>query len=154
MRLAVAAAVAGTLAAGAAAASTPPVPLATQVQIRKAAPAVAFVPTRLPSHYRFRAFSASRSTGTLALRFADPRYAGRSHRLLFSARRFAAPLERCSDGGQKTLQMDGNRVYADVDVVWRCQRTPAGIVVKITVSGDSLPDVALGRVAASAKRLS
>jgi hypothetical protein len=67
--------------------------------------------------------------------------------------RYRRELARCGDGREKTLQMGGNKVYSGGGVVWRCIRTPRGSLVKVTVAGASLPDVALGRVAASAKRI-
>jgi hypothetical protein len=138
-----------------AAAAAPAVPVSAQSQIRARAGLAAYVPTRLPFRYRFRAFAFDRSTGILAIRFADVRYLGTPHprRLYFSVQRSTGTLLQCGEGRQKTLQLDGNKVYSDSGVTWRCQRTPRGPLVKITVSGVSLPDVALGRVAASAKRL-
>ena len=138
-----------------AAAATPVVPVSAQSQIRARAGVAAYAPTRLPFRYRFRAFAFNRSTGILAIRFADVRYLGTKHprRLYFSVQRYAGTLVQCGEGRQKTLQLDGNKVYSDSGVTWRCQRTPRGPLVKITVSGVSLPDVALGRATASAKRL-
>ena len=136
-------------------AATPAVPASVQSQIRARAGVAAYVPTRLPFRYRYRAFGFNRSAGILTIRFADVRYLGTAHprRLYFSVQRLTGTLEQCGAGRQKTLQLDGNRVYADVGVAWRCQRTPRGPIVKITASGQPLPDVALGRVVASAKRL-
>jgi hypothetical protein len=138
-----------------AAASTPAVPASAKSQIRVRAGVAAYVPTRLPFRYRYRAFGFNRSTGILTIRFADVRYLGTAHprRLYFSVQRYTGTLEQCGTGRQKTLQLDGNKVYSDVAVAWRCQRTPRGPIVKITASGTALPDVALGRVVASAKRL-
>jgi hypothetical protein len=138
-----------------AAAATPVVPVSVQSQIHARAGVAAYVPTRVPFRYRYRAFSFDRSTGILTIRFADIRYLGTKHprRLYFSVQRYTGSLAQCGSGRQKTLQLDGNKVYADASVAWRCQRTPRGPIVKITVSGVSLPDVALGRVVASAKRL-
>jgi hypothetical protein len=49
--------------------------------------------------------------------------------------------------------MGGNKVYWDGAVAWRCVRSPAGGNVKLSAAGPNLPDVGLGRVAASAKHL-
>jgi hypothetical protein len=138
-----------------AAAAAPVVPVSAQSQIRARAGVAAYAPTRLPFRYRYRAFAFNRSTGILAIRFADVRYLATRHprRLYFSVQRYTGTLVQCGAGKQKTLQLDGNKVYADSDVTWRCQRTPRGSIVKITASGPSLPNVALGRVVASAKRL-
>lgn len=143
------------LVAPAAAAATPAVPTSVQSQIRARAGVAAYVPTRLPFRYRYRAFAFNRSTGILTVRFADVRYLATKHprRLYVSVQRYGGTLAGCGAGRQKTLQLDGNKVYADADVAWRCQRTPRGSIVKITASGPPLPDVALGRVVASAKRL-
>jgi hypothetical protein len=138
-----------------AAAATPVVPASVQSQIRARAGVAAYVPTRLPFRYRYRGFAFDRSTGILAIRFADVRYLETKHprRLYFSVQRYPGTLAQCGAGRQKTLQLDGNKVYSDAQVAWRCQRTPRGPIAKITASGVALPDVALGRVVASAKRL-
>jgi hypothetical protein len=148
------AAVCGTLApVAASAASTPPVPVSAQLKIRATAGAEAYVPTRLVSGMRYRFRIWSYAPGTLNIRFADLRFRPGTHRLFFTVTRFMRPLSRCGDGKQKTLQYDGNRVYWDGEVAWRCIAGPKGRV-KVTVSGSHLPDVALARVVASAKRIS
>jgi hypothetical protein len=153
--LPVLAALAALVLAAPAAASAPVVPVSAQSQIRARAGVAAYAPTRLPFRYRYRAFGFNRSSGILTIRFADVRYVGTKHprRLYFSVQRSTGTLAQCGEGRQKTLQLDGNKVYSDADVAWRCQRTPRGPIVKITASGPPLPDVALGRVVASAKRL-
>jgi hypothetical protein len=50
--------------------------------------------------------------------------------------------------------MGGNKVFWDGTVAWRCVAGPGGRLVKIAASGPNLPDVALGRVSASGKRVS
>jgi hypothetical protein len=73
--------------------------------------------------------------------------------VLFGAEPFRGSLASCPDGKTKTLQLDGNKVYWDGTVAWRCVRTPAGRLVKMTATGPNLPDVALGIVVASGKRV-
>ena len=73
--------------------------------------------------------------------------------LRFTAEPFAGTLASCADGKQKTLQLDGNKVYWDNAVAWRCVRGTDGKLVKLTASGPKLPDVALGIVVASGKRI-
>jgi hypothetical protein len=70
-----------------------------------------------------------------------------------TARRFGGTLASCGDGREKTLQMGGNKVYWDGEVAWRCVRGADGRAVKLAASGPNLPDVALGRVVASGKRV-
>jgi hypothetical protein len=131
------------------------VPLSAQARIRATAGAEAYVPTRLVSggHYQFRIWSYARTTRTLNVRFADARFAPGTHPLYFTVAPFSLPLARCADGKQKTIAYDGNRVYWDSQVAWRCIAGPSG-AVKVTASGPKLPDVALARVVASAKRIS
>jgi hypothetical protein len=141
--------------ATAAGASTPPpVPVSAQAKIRKTAGAEAYVPTRLVSggHYRFRIWSFTKATKTLHIRFADLRFALGTHPLYFTVAPFRAPFGRCADGKLKTIQYDGNRVYSNGREAWRCIAGPRG-VVKVTATGPHLPDVALARVVASAKRI-
>jgi hypothetical protein len=51
------------------------------------------------------------------------------------------------------MQLDGNKVYWDGAVAWRCVRGRDGRNVKLAATGPKLPDTALGIVVASAKRL-
>jgi hypothetical protein len=136
------------------AATGSPVPVSAQAKIRASAGAQAYAPTRLVSgaRYRFRIWSFARPTKTLNIRFADLRFRLGTHPLYFTVAPFGRALTRCADGKQKTIQYDGNRVYWDNHVAWRCIAGPHG-VVKVTASGPHLPDVALARVVASAKRI-
>lgn len=142
------------LSASAIGATAPPVPASAQARILATAGAEAYVPTRLVSGtpYRFRIWSVARATKTLTVRFADLRFATGTHPLYFTVAPFTRPLARCADGKQKTIQYDGNRVYWNGQDAWRCIAGPRG-VVKVTASGPRLPDVALARVVASAKRI-
>jgi hypothetical protein len=136
-------------------AAAPPVPASAQASIRTTAGAEAYVPTRLVSgmHYRFRIWSFARATQTLAIRFADLRFAPGTHPLYYAVAPFTRPLAHCADGKQKTIEYDGNRVYWNGTDAWRCIAGPRG-VVKVTARGPHLPDVAFARVVASAKRIS
>jgi hypothetical protein len=150
----VTAAAALALAASSAAASAPAVPPFVQKLVAARAGDLAYVPTRLPFRYRYRAYRYDAATGMLTLRFVDVRFANAAkHTLFLTAEPFGGAFETCGDGRQKTLQMGGNKVYWDGGVAWRCQRTSGGRIVKLLASGPGLPDVALGRVVASAKHV-
>jgi hypothetical protein len=134
-----------------AAAAKPVVPPFIQQLAGAKAGALAYVPTRVPFGYRY---SSYRWNGrVLRIVLADRRFAvdGR-HSLAFTAQRFGGTLESCGNGREKTLQMDGNKVFWDGEVAWRCVRGSNGRLVRIEASGSNLPDVALGRVVASGKR--
>jgi hypothetical protein len=142
-------------ATAATAASVPTLPpFIEKLVVSKAGP-LAAAPTRLPLRYRYRAYKWNRAQRTLTLLFADTRFPidGR-HTITFTASRFPGPLARCGAGKSKTLQMGGNKVYWDGSVAWRCVRGSDGRNVALRASAPNLPDVALGRVIASAKRLS
>jgi hypothetical protein len=134
------------------ASSTAVVPPFIQQLARAKAGALAYVPTRVPLHYRYVGYGWNR--GTLRIKLADRRFPldGR-HSLAFTAQRFGGTLARCGDGRQRTLQMGGNRVYWDGAQAWRCVRGSDGRLVRLAASGPNLPDVALGRVVASGKRV-
>jgi hypothetical protein len=131
---------------------TPLVPPFIQKLVRAKAGALAYVPTRSPIGYRYSAF---RWNGrALTIKLADRRFPvdGR-HSITVLAQRFDGPLASCGDGREKTLQMGGNKVYWDGRLAWRCVRGANGRLLKISASGPNLPDVALGRVMASVKRV-
>jgi hypothetical protein len=120
--------------------------------VRQRAGDLAYVPTRKPFGYRYRSYTWR--DGRLTIRLVDPRYPNAArHTVLFGAQRFEGALASCPDGKTKTMQLDGNKVYWDGTVAWRCVRTSAGRLVKLTATGPNLPDVALGIVAASGKRV-
>jgi hypothetical protein len=150
--LAAAVAVAAFIPASVTAAKPQPVvPEFIQKLVRAKAGTLAYVPTRVPFRYRYVGYGWRERVVTI--RVADRRFPldGR-HSLAFTARRFAGTLATCGAGRQKTLQMDGNKVYWDGAVAWRCLRGRDGRLVRIAASGPNLPDVALGRVVASGKR--
>ena len=134
------------------AARAPVVPPFVQHLVRQRAGDLAYVPTRAPFGYRYRAYSWR--DGRLTIRLVDPRYPNAArHTVLFGAQRFGGSLASCADGKTKTMQLDGNKVYWDGTVAWRCVRTRAGRLAKLTAGGPNLPDVALGIVVASGKRV-
>jgi hypothetical protein len=142
------------VAATTSAASAPAVPLFVQKLVRTRAGDLAYVPTRLPFRYRYRSYRWNGSTHMLVLRFADERFASPAkHTLVFTVEQFPGRVESCGDGRQKTLQMGGNKVYWDAGLAWRCQRASDRTIVKMLASDPSLPDVALGRVVASGRRV-
>jgi hypothetical protein len=145
---------AGVVPLAAAAAAAPTVPTFVQrIAVAKAGP-LAYVPARVPFGYRYTGYRYDAAHRILAFRFDDRRYAANGkHRLWFTAEPFGGTLASCADGKQKTLQMDGNKVYSDGGVAWRCVQGAGGRIVKLLASGPNLPDVALGGVAASGKRI-
>jgi hypothetical protein len=148
-------ALAGFSAVSAAAAPPKPVvPVFVQGLVRAKAGGLASVPTRAPFRYRYVRYRWNPGARLLTITLADRRFPvdGR-HSITFNARRFSAPLANCGDGREKTLQMGGNKVYWDGTDAWRCLRGPDGRLVRVAASGPNLPDVALGRLVASAKRI-
>jgi hypothetical protein len=128
----------------AAAASQPLVPTFVQQLLKRKAGPLAYAPTRAPFRYRYESFTWK--SPVLTIRLVDPRYDNAAaHRVTFTVRRFSGD---CAAGKLKTLQLDGNRVYWDGTIAWRCVRS-----VKLSASGPNLPDVTLGQVVASVKRL-
>ena len=137
---------AASLAAPAAAAARPLVPTFVQRLVAKRAGEVAYVPTRAPFRYTYLSYTFAPRTRTLTIRLADRRYANRAaHTIAFTARPFRGD---CSAGNQKSFQIDGNKVYSDAGVAWRCLNG-----VKLLAAGPNLPDVALAFVVASGKRV-
>jgi hypothetical protein len=147
----------GALSAASASAAKPKpvVPAFIQTLARAKAGSLAYVPTRVPFGHRYVRYQWDAPRRRLTITLAARRFPldGR-HSIAFTARRFAGRLASCGDGRQKTLQMGGNRVYWDGALAWRCVRGRDGRPVQIAASGPNLPDVALGRVVASAKRVS
>ena len=138
-----------------AAATKPIVPPFIQLLALKKAGPVAYTPTRVPFGYRYTGYTWLPASKQLTFRFDDKHYARNGkHALRFTAEPFAGTLASCADGKQKTLQLDGNKVYWDGSLAWRCVRGSNGKLVKLLASGPNLPDSALGIVVASGKRIS
>jgi hypothetical protein len=145
---------AAALAAPAAAATKPAVPVFIQKAAKAKAGALAYAPTRLPFRYSYLRYRWAPASKQLTLWFADTRFpVNGKHTLAVTTQPFAGTLASCADGKQKTMQLDGNKVYWDGQVAWRCVAGQGGKNVKILASGPNLPDSALGIVASSVKRL-
>jgi hypothetical protein len=148
-------AIAAVLPASASAAKPKPVvPTFIQKLIRAKAGTLAYVPTRVPFGYRYVRYRWDAARRVLTITLADRRFPvdGR-HSIEFTVTRFQGTLAGCGGGREKTLQMGGNKVYWDGTLAWRCVRGSDGRLVKIAATGPNLPDVALGRVVASGKRV-
>jgi hypothetical protein len=138
----------------ASASSTPVVPVFIQQLALKKAGTVAYMPTRVTPGYRYTGYTWLAASRQLTFRFDDRRYARNGkHVIRFTAEPFTGTLASCADGKQKTLQLDGNKAYWDGSVAWRCVRGADGRLVKLLAAGPNLPDVALGVVVASGKRI-
>jgi hypothetical protein len=128
------------------------VPAFIQHLVRRKAGELAYVPTRAPFHYSY--YSYRLRDGRLTIRLVDRRYRlDGLNSVFFDVQRFRGTVASCATGKRKTMQLDGNKVYWDGTVAWRCVRTPAGRLVKLTATGPNLPDSALGIVVASGKRV-
>jgi hypothetical protein len=155
-RVALLAALTAVIAAPASTSAATPKPLVPafiQNVIKAKAGALAHAPTRAPFGYRYRRYQWDAQRRILTIVLADPRFPpdGR-HSVTFTVTRFGGTLSSCGNGRGKTLQMGGNKVYWNGMVAWRCVRAANGPTVRLAASGPNLPDVALGRVAASVKR--
>ena len=129
-----------------AAAASPLVPPFIQSLVKEKAGAQAYVPTRAPFRYTYLSYRWNARDRILVVRLVDRRYPNRAaHTVFFSVHRFSGD---CATGNQKSYQLDGNKVYSDANVAWRC--LPG---VKLLASGPNLPTVALGQVVASAKKV-
>lgn len=137
--------------AGVADAAAPAVPAAAQARLVRTQPDLAAVPTRLPLRTVFVGWRFDAPSGRVIERFQDVRFPGDPRRALtLSVHRFGGV---CAAGKARTLQMGGNRVYVDETgtTAWRCLTRPA--VKVVATSGGALPDVGLGRVVASVRRV-
>jgi hypothetical protein len=146
VKVLVVAAIATGFASTASAATRPAVPAFTQHSILKRAPALAYVPARLPVGYRYhRWWYATSPEPVVRIWFRNR--AGKE--LVFIASRAKGD---CAAGREKTLQMGGNKVYwshtESEQQAWRCVNG-----VRLTVATPQPPDrfgdSGLGRVAAS-----
>jgi hypothetical protein len=143
----VAAALAAASPAGAAA---PVVPAPAQQQIARRAPAVAFVPARLATGWRYRNWKVQ--GGVLRIWFAsktEPRKV-----VVFSAARFHGS---CPAGMEKSFQMAGVKVWyshtATQQQSWRCVHG-VKVVASTTMPPTRFSGFGLGRIAASGHRIS
>jgi hypothetical protein len=140
-------------AAAAGAAAKPVVPRAVQLRILRSTPALAYVPTRTASGFRY--VNWQKSPSNLEITF-DNR-AGWEIR--FIALRTSGS---CRTGMEKSFQLDGNKVYwshtGAEQMAWRCVTSPSGRQLRLVASSPQpstkFADVGLGRVVASGKRIS
>jgi hypothetical protein len=141
--------------AASARAATPLVPPFVQSLVRTKAGELAYVPTSAPVGYRYLSYGWRSGANALTIRLNHHNYPPNGkHAIVFRVTPFGGPLGDCPSGKVKTMQLRGNKVYWDGAAAWRCVRTPDGVVLRESASGPNLPDVALGRVVASAKSLS
>jgi hypothetical protein len=142
-------------ASSAVAGPSPLVPPFTQKVIKARAGTLAYVPTRSPFGYRYLDYSWNRATRILNVRLHDKHYrpGNARHTATFTATWFGGSLASCANGRQKTIQYDGNKVYWDNGVAWRCVRGAGGRNVRLVAAGPTLPDVALAQIVSSGKRL-
>ncbi len=109
-----------------------------------------YLPARTPEGFRYRSGAAVHG-GVLTVQFRQRvRVRAGVHRwtnktFTWQVRRYGGDCRAWGDA-QKTLQMGGNKVYSATGVAWRCVN---GRVLAASDASGFLPDVALGRVAAS-----
>jgi hypothetical protein len=157
------AAIAAAVAAGSAAAKFTPawtyVPATERGKLATASGGTLYLPARTPPFYRYRSGAGVRD-GVLSARFTNRvrvrqgvwRWTKQS--FLWRARPLPAGTT-CRDwaSAQKTLQVDGNKVFwspnIDGGIAWRCvtDRRGRGHVLSAS-QGGKLPDVALAIVVA------
>ncbi len=123
--------------------------------IKARAGALAYAPTRSPFGYRYLSYTWTAKTKILNVRLHDKHYrpGNARHTATFTAEWFGGTLASCAAGKQKTIQYDGNKVYWDAGVAWRCVRGAGGRNVKLLAASPALPDVALAQIVSSGKRL-
>jgi|SRR5581483_2210941 len=139
------------LAALAATAATPVVPPGSQANIKRTAPAVAYVPARMGFGFVFHGWALKQ--GALHIWFRNRA----ARQITFVALRKPGD---CTAGREKTFQLAGNKVYwshtATSQQAWRCVTGPKGQVRLVAVTGlppTKFADTGLGRVVASAHRI-
>jgi hypothetical protein len=118
--------------------------------------ALAYAPTRAPFGYRYQSYAWNAATKRLTVRLHDRHYkpSNPNRSVAVTVQWSGGPIARCSDGNEKSYQVDGNRVFSSGgDVAWRCVRGANGRSVKIVAAGKNLPPSTLAIVASSVKRL-
>ena len=131
----------------AAAAATPVVPVFTQNQILKTAPAVAYVPARLAIGWHYRRWTHEQ--GVLRIFFTNK--AGKD--ITFVAAPFSG---NCAAAKEKSFQLAGVKVWwshtANEQQAWRCVNG-VKVVAATALATNRFADVGLGRIVASGHRI-
>lgn len=133
------------------AATSPLVPAAVQARIERAAPGLAYVPTRIAPGFRFVRWRSGVGAVWIWLR----------NRAGWEVVFVAAPLKgACTAGKEKSFQLAGNKVYwshtENEQEAWRCVSRPGGTVRLAAATAkpaSRFADVGLGTVVASGKRI-
>jgi hypothetical protein len=136
------------------AAAPPPVPVQVQHAIALRTPQLGYVPTRLPTGYRYLKWRWSEEGAALRIWFRNR--AGKEV-VFISTWQYGT----CATGREKTFQQAGSKVYwghrAEEQEAWRCVKSNAGVLVQLTAATPQPPtefaDVGLGRIAASAQKI-
>jgi hypothetical protein len=140
-------AVAAAAGTSAAAAATPVVPVFTQHQIAKRAPAVAYVPGRLAVGWHYKRWTIGQ--GVLRIWFANK--AGSE--ITFVAAPFSG---NCAASKEKTFQLAGVKAWwshtANEQQAWRCVNG-VKLVAATPLATNRVADVGLGRIVASGHRI-
>jgi hypothetical protein len=127
------------------------VPASLRASLAKQEGGTLYLPARTPLFYRYRSGAAVRG-GTLTVQFRNRvriragLWKWTDKTFVWQVRPYAGADCRAWGNAEKTLQMGGNKVYWAPNVAWRCVK---GHVLAAIDSSGRLPDVALGRVAAS-----
>lgn len=127
------------------------VPASLRASLAKQEGGTLYLPARSVDFYRYRS-GASVHGGILTVQFRDRVriHAGlwkwTSKTFAWQVRPYEGSDCRAWGNAQKTLQMGGNKVYWAPNVAWRCVK---GHVLAAIDDSGRLPDVALGRIAAS-----
>jgi len=123
------------------------IPTFTQHQIAKRAPALAYVPARVATGYRYHHWTYSGGVLRIWLRNKA------QHDIVFVAAKQQGP---CTAGREKTFQMGGNKVYwsqsANEQQAWRCVGG-VRLIASTVQPPTTFADVGLGQVAASGHKI-
>jgi len=140
------------------ASAAPVVPTFVQGLVKARAGDLAYVPTRVPLHYRYRSLRVASEAKRVTYVFARARPAAGQPPFAVTIAPYRGRLAACGDGQQRTLQLGGNKVYWNGIAAWRCLAPPRAASVRVTVTGNADParfasKLAYGRVAASVQRI-
>jgi hypothetical protein len=126
------------------------VPAPLRAELTRQQGGALYLPARTPSFYRYRSGASVRNgvlqvTFTNRVRIRQGAWRWTNRAFLWRVHRVAAGFD-CRAGGEKTLQMSGNKVYAAGDRAWRCV---GGYELEAIDGSGRMPDVGLGYVVAS-----